>query len=102
MSKIQAWNKEYPETKVEYAKVNLASLHSVHDFATQFKSRGLPLHILINNAGAMGFEGLTMDGIVTVTCASNVVGFEYSFGVNYLGHYLLTSMLHCVVATNSL
>jgi len=66
---------------VEFMELDLASLSSVKQFAINFKEKGLPLHILLNNAGTMGVEGLTLDG------------FEFAFGVNYLGHYLLAKLL---------
>ncbi|KAI3356137.1 hypothetical protein L3Q82_017388 [Scortum barcoo] len=74
--------KEYKEAKVEFRKLDLASLRSVRQFVRSFKERDLPLHILVNNAGVMLVpEGRTEDG------------FEQHFGVNYLGHFLLTWLL---------
>uniref|UniRef100_A0A1A7XP99 Dehydrogenase/reductase (SDR family) X-linked n=1 Tax=Iconisemion striatum TaxID=60296 RepID=A0A1A7XP99_9TELE len=73
---------EYKEAKVEFRKLDLASLQSVCQFTKSFKERDLPLNILINNAGVMLLpEGRTDDG------------FELHFGVNYLGHFLLTWLL---------
>ncbi|KAM6970506.1 polyprenol dehydrogenase [Aplochiton taeniatus] len=73
---------ENTEAKVEYEKLDLASLQSVHRFVQLFKGRGLPLHVLVNNAGVMLVpEGYTEEG------------FEQHLGVNYLGHFLLTSLL---------
>ncbi|KAM4561691.1 polyprenol dehydrogenase isoform 2-T2 [Fundulus diaphanus] len=67
---------------VEFEKLDLASLQSIHQFAERFKKRDLPLNILVNNAGVMLVpEGRTEDG------------FEQHFGVNYLGHFLLTWLL---------
>ena len=40
-----------------------------------------PLHLLVNNAGLAGQRGLTQDG------------FELTFGVNHLGHFLFTHLL---------
>ncbi|CAB1328743.1 unnamed protein product, partial [Coregonus sp. 'balchen'] len=55
---------------------------SVRQFVQTFKRRGLPLHILVNNAAVMLVpEGRTEEG------------FERHFGVNYLGHFLLTLLL---------
>uniref|UniRef100_A0A1A8EMH6 Dehydrogenase/reductase (SDR family) X-linked n=1 Tax=Nothobranchius korthausae TaxID=1143690 RepID=A0A1A8EMH6_9TELE len=73
---------EHKEAKVEFRKLDLASLQSVREFTKSFKERDLPLNILINNAGVMLLpEGRTDDG------------FELHFGVNYLGHFLLTWLL---------
>ncbi|XP_040912280.1 dehydrogenase/reductase SDR family member on chromosome X-like [Toxotes jaculatrix] len=73
---------EYREAKVEFKKLDLASLESVRQFVQSFKERDLPLNILVNNAGVMLVpEGRTEDG------------FEQHFGVNYLGHFLLTWLL---------
>jgi NAD(P)-dependent dehydrogenase (short-subunit alcohol dehydrogenase family) len=49
--------------------------------AEAFLARNLPLHLLINNAGLAGTRGLT------------VSGFDQAFGVNHLGHFLLTELL---------
>ncbi|XP_045910164.1 dehydrogenase/reductase SDR family member on chromosome X-like [Micropterus dolomieu] len=73
---------ECKEAKVEFTRLDLASLQSVRQFVQSFKERDLPLNILINNAGVMLVpEGRTEDG------------FEQHFGVNYLGHFLLTWLL---------
>ncbi|KAM9851047.1 polyprenol dehydrogenase [Aulostomus maculatus] len=73
---------EYKEAKVEFKKLDLSSLRSIHHFVQNFKERNLPLNILVNNAGVMLVpEGRTEDG------------FELHFGVNYLGHFLLTWLL---------
>ena len=62
--------------------LDLSSFSSIHRFAEAFLSTGLPLHILLNNAGFMtATRGLTADG------------FESHFGVNYLGPFLLTHLL---------
>ncbi|KAJ8415136.1 hypothetical protein AAFF_G00008340 [Aldrovandia affinis] len=79
VKKIQ---KEKNEGKVEFLYINLASLKSIRQFVQKFKDRGLPLHVLVNNAGVMLVpEKKTEDG------------FELQFGVNYLGHFLLTNLL---------
>ena len=58
-----------------------ASLASVRSGAARFLERGLPLHLLINNAGVAGQRGETAEG------------FELHFGTNHLGHFLLTDLL---------
>ncbi|XP_007246763.3 dehydrogenase/reductase SDR family member on chromosome X isoform X1 [Astyanax mexicanus] len=70
------------QRKVEFMYLDLASLKSVRQFVQRFKARGLPLHVLVNNAGVMLVpERKTEDG------------FELHFGLNYLGHFLLTNLL---------
>jgi NAD(P)-dependent dehydrogenase (short-subunit alcohol dehydrogenase family) len=68
-------------TPAVFIPLNLASLASVRECARQFLDLNLPLHLLINNAGVAGLRGLTEDG------------FEMMFGVNHLGHFLLTQLL---------
>lgn len=63
-------------------RIDLAELASVHDFANSFLASGRPIHLLINNAGIMIPDRReTRDG------------FEAHFGVNHLGHFLLTNLL---------
>lgn len=66
--------------KVEFMALDLASQKSVRDFASAFLARKVPLHGLINNAGL-------------VTRGTTTEGYELIFGVNHLGHYLLTRLL---------
>jgi retinol dehydrogenase 12 len=61
--------------------LDLGDLVSVRACADAVRSRGEPLHVLINNAGLAGQKRLTKQG------------FEQTFGVNHLGHFLLTSLL---------
>ena len=61
--------------------LDLADLSSVRACADAFLGRGEPLHVLVNNAGVAGRRGLTKQG------------FELMFGVNHLGHFLLTELL---------
>src|SRR5687767_1079716 len=58
---------------VDLLALDLASLSSVRSAATSFLQLGLPLHVLINNAGIAGKRALTADG------------FEVTFGTNHLG-----------------
>lgn len=77
-----------PEARVEALAMDLGSLASTRDAARRFLDRGLPLHVLVANAGLAGPRGLTGDG------------FELAFGTNHLGHYLLArSLLDRLVAS---
>jgi retinol dehydrogenase-12 len=64
-----------------FLPLDLSSLASVRECAQLFLRLNLPLHLLINNAGVAGHRGLTQDG------------FEMTFGINHLGHFLLTHLL---------
>jgi retinol dehydrogenase-12 len=66
---------------VQVLPLDLADLGSVRDCAQAVLEADLPLHGLVNNAGLAGQRGVTRQG------------FELSFGVNYLGHFLLTQLL---------
>ncbi|KAI5625552.1 dehydrogenase/reductase (SDR family) member 13a, duplicate 3, partial [Silurus asotus] len=65
---------------VLFMHLDLASLKSVRDFAETLLKTEPRLDLLINNAGLM-IAGRTEDGFGTV------------FGVNHLGHFLLTLLL---------
>ena len=66
---------------VELLALDLGDFDSIRQCAQTFLARGLPLHLLINNAGLAGARGLTRSG------------FELAFGVNHMGHFLLTRLL---------
>jgi retinol dehydrogenase-12 len=66
---------------VFFLALDLADLSSVRACAEGFLAQGEPLHVLVNNAGVAGVRGLTKQG------------FELMFGVNHLGHFLLTQLL---------
>lgn len=79
ISSIKADN---PDAKVDFIVMELKVMSTVRAFAEEYIRRGLPLHILVNNAGIMNtpFE-MTSDG------------FEAQFQVNHLSHFLLTHLL---------
>ncbi|CAN9506720.1 unnamed protein product [Ophioblennius macclurei] len=63
-------------------KLDLASLQSVRDLTKEVEEKEERLDILINNAGIMMCPKLQTED-----------GFEMQFGVNHLGHFLLTNRL---------
>ena len=68
--------------EVDILLADLTSLKAVHELAETFKGRYPRLDVLINNAGVlMPKRVLTPDG------------FESSYQVNYLSHFLLTRLL---------
>ena len=69
------------DAQVELLPLDLGDFDSVRQCANMFLERGLPLHLLVNNAGLAGTGGFTKSG------------FELAFGVNHMGHFLLTQLL---------
>jgi NAD(P)-dependent dehydrogenase (short-subunit alcohol dehydrogenase family) len=68
------------EANVEVARLDLAELASVREFAEAHSGDGLDL--LVNNAGVMALpRRVTRDG------------FEMQLGTNHLGHFALTGLL---------
>ena len=75
-----------PGAQIETMALDLASLASVRSFASmlgnRLKAADLPpLHGLVCNAAVQGARTFTADG------------FESTFGVSHLGHYLLVNLL---------
>ena len=68
-----------------FVQLDLASLDSVRKFAAKILEEEPRIDILINNAGVspVGLPGRTL----------TKDGFEIAFGVNHLGHFLLTNLL---------
>lgn len=68
---------------VDVLPIDLGSLDSIRGAAAEFSDRHGSLDVLVNNAGlaALGRRRITHDG------------FESQFGVNHLGHFLLTTLL---------
>lgn len=74
--------KETNSARIHVLQLDLSSMASVRRFASEFKALGLPLNILINNAGVMACPyQLSPDGI------------ELQFATNHIGHFLLTNLL---------
>lgn len=71
-----------PEANIFVNHLDLGSFASVRKFSEEILKREPYIHILINNAGVAGCpKSQTEDG------------FEMQFGVNHLGHFLLTTLL---------
>lgn len=74
--------KDVPQAKIDALELDLSSLASVRNFASNYNSLGLPLNLLINNAGIMATPfTLSKDKI------------ELQFATNHVGHFLLTNLL---------
>lgn len=74
--------RDLPQAELEFLALDLSKLDAVRQFATQFKQKYNRLDLLINNAGVM-----------MPPYQKTADGFELQFGVNHLGHFLLTDLL---------
>ena len=71
-----------PGSTVIVARLDLASLSSIREFATRLRGEVEGPDVLVNCAGVMAVpHQVTADG------------FEMQFGVNHLGHFALTGLL---------
>ncbi|HEY3451646.1 MAG TPA: SDR family NAD(P)-dependent oxidoreductase [Myxococcales bacterium] len=73
-----------PDAQVQSLPLDLASFESIRAFAKAFHALGLPLHLLVNNAGLMNTDPKP---------AQTAEGFELTLGTNHIGHFLLTHLL---------
>ncbi|MFE6984343.1 SDR family oxidoreductase [Streptomyces griseus] len=74
---------EHPGARIEVRRVDLAELASVQAFADGLIADGVPVDLLLNNAGVMA----------PPTRMTTADGFELQFGSNYLGPFALTVRL---------
>jgi NAD(P)-dependent dehydrogenase (short-subunit alcohol dehydrogenase family) len=82
-------NRRTGNTETDFIQCDLASLDSVRKAADVFKTGYQRLDVLIDNAGLIsGKRSVTVDG------------FEYTFQVNHLSHFLLTNLLLDVLKRN--
>lgn len=68
----------FGEHSASFLPMDLASFTSVRRATQTLLNQGIPIRVLINNAGVGGVKGVTQDG------------FEEHFGTNHLGHFLFT------------
>ncbi len=71
-----------PDASLELVPLDLSDQASVREAALQILAGHDRLDLLINNAGVMG-----------ISEARTVDGFEMQFGVDHLGHWTLTALL---------
>lgn len=72
-----------PNASVEFRVLDLGHLQSVRDFAGALAAEGTPLDLLINNAGIQPISERR----------TSADGFELSFAIGHLGHFVLTAGL---------
>lgn len=77
---------QVPAANLDIGVLDLNRISSIKSYAEGFVQSGQSLDVLVNNAGVMfPPPTLTEDG------------FETQFGVNFIGHYVLTAMLFPVL-----
>lgn len=67
---------------VEYMLCDMSQFSSIEEFVADYKATGLPLHVLVNNAGVY----LPPNG-------TTQAGFELQMGVNHVSTFYLTNLL---------
>ena len=82
--------KENPSARVQVMKLELSDLDSVRHFADEFRAKIGKLDILINNAG-----------LESKNYKESKQGYELTFAVNYLAHFLLTGLLLDLIANSA-
>ena len=81
LDEINSQIRDANQGKAEFLPLDLGSFDSVRQCVDLFLQKNLPLHLLVNNAGLAGAKGMTESG------------FEMTFGVCHMGHFLLTNLL---------
>lgn len=71
---------------IEIMQLDLASQTDIRRFAAEFAARYDRLDVLINNAGVFSLKRFETED-----------GLERTMGINYFGHYLLTTLLLPVI-----
>lgn len=71
-----------PGAQVSTLHLDLSDLDSVRDASKRLQDSPKQIDVLLNNAGVMACPYMTTKQ-----------GFEYQFGTNHLGHFLLTTSL---------
>lgn len=74
--------REKSGSEVALLALDLASFASIRQAAADFLAAHDQLHVLVNNAG-----------LILSQRSATQEGFETTFGVNHLGHFLLTQLL---------
>jgi retinol dehydrogenase 12 len=79
---IEAIHERFPEANLELIVGDLGNLSDVRNMASEFLAANRTLDILFNNAGVINQQRLI-----------SIDGYEETFAVNHLGHFLLTHLL---------
>ncbi|KAJ9555270.1 hypothetical protein OSB04_009884 [Centaurea solstitialis] len=91
---------ETPDAKIDIMELDLSSQASVRDFAAKYHSSGLPLHILINNAGVLSPPFTLSKDNIELHFATNHLG-AFDYVIVHESHFLLMNMLLETMKTTS-
>ncbi|KAK9070380.1 hypothetical protein SSX86_010782 [Deinandra increscens subsp. villosa] len=78
----EAIMKQNPTAKIDTMELDVSSISSINNFASNYKSSGLPLNLLINNAGILATPYMLSEDNI-----------ELQFATNHVGHFHLTNLL---------
>ncbi len=78
---LRGVRERHPEAAVTFLQLDVADCSSVRRAADEVLTSGLPLDVLVNNAGVAVTAGLSRDG------------FDLTYATNHLGPFLLTNLL---------
>jgi NAD(P)-dependent dehydrogenase (short-subunit alcohol dehydrogenase family) len=90
LAAVDRIQKECGNGNSEFIRVDLAAQQEIRQFVEEFKKRYDRLDILVNNAGT-----------TLLTRRMSVDGYEMTFVVNHLSHFLLTNLLIDVLKTSA-
>ena len=87
--------KAVSNANVESMVLDLSSMKSVRSFVDEFKSKKLPLHVLLNNAGSHVVIMLKLfivysKGVLGTPHSKTEDGIEMQLGVNHIGNTKLS------------
>ncbi len=77
---------ETKNSNIEIMQLDLASQADIRRFVEEFSAKYITLDVLINNAGVFSLKRFETED-----------GLEKTIGINYFGHYLLTTLLLSVI-----
>jgi NAD(P)-dependent dehydrogenase (short-subunit alcohol dehydrogenase family) len=83
---LQSISREHPRASVSAALLDLYSLSSIRRFSDEVAAGQLPpIHGLVLNAGGINMKAKALEFTED--------GFEHTFQLNFLGHFLLANLL---------
>ena len=77
---LSALQSRFPAARAQWVSLDVSDLGSVRRAAQAFLASGLPIDVLINNAGIAGTRALSRDG------------FDLTYATNHIGPFLLTNL----------